>query len=91
MNKHVTYSYNFITRSLHVEPIPFGSSESDLVLIGDDRTGARLDAPTGVFVGDGTAGIFSYVLVYILEYHFSIRHCSLCRVACVATVELFTY
>nr|XP_022292249.1 mucin-4-like isoform X6 [Crassostrea virginica] len=45
------------------EPIPFGSSESDLVLTGDDRTGVRLDAPTHVFVGDGTSGIFSYVMV----------------------------
>eukprot|EP00105_Crassostrea_gigas_P040596 XP_019924744.1 PREDICTED: uncharacterized protein LOC105332978 [Crassostrea gigas] len=45
------------------EPIPFGSSESDLVLTGDDRTGERLSAPTGVFVGDGSSGIFSDVTI----------------------------
>ena len=57
------YLSRFSILFLYLEPIPYGSSESDLVLTGDDRTGIRLDAPTGVFVGDGTSGIFSYVTV----------------------------
>lgn len=53
----------FLNHFSLTEPIPFGSSESDLVLTGDDRTGERLSAPTGVFVGDGSSGIFSDVTV----------------------------
>lgn len=55
---------HFLNHFSLTEPIPFGSSESDLVLTGDDRTGERLSAPTGVFVGDGSSGIFSDVTVF---------------------------
>lgn len=57
----IKYFFNYF---FFIEFILFGLSEFDLVFIGDDRIGECLFVFIGVFVGDGSFGIFLDVMVF---------------------------